>query len=74
MNDTQRVQEICDVMGLACQPSPGGSWAKWLDAFQGMPFSRSCPDCGKAMKERGGKYGKFLGCSGYPKCKHTENV
>ncbi len=30
-----------------------------------------CPECGKFLKERSGKYGKFLGCSGYPKCKYT---
>ncbi len=28
-----------------------------------------CPNCGKALVERKGKYGMFLGCSGFPKCK-----
>ncbi len=28
-----------------------------------------CPDCGKPMVIRDGKYGKFLGCSDYPNCK-----
>ncbi|MBM3494713.1 MAG: DNA topoisomerase I, partial [Armatimonadetes bacterium] len=28
-----------------------------------------CPKCGKPMIERTGKYGKFLGCSGFPKCR-----
>jgi DNA topoisomerase-1 len=28
-----------------------------------------CPKCGKPLVERTGRYGKFLGCSGYPKCK-----
>ncbi|MHA1491035.1 MAG: UvrD-helicase domain-containing protein [Promethearchaeota archaeon] len=30
-----------------------------------------CPDCGRRLKERQGKYGKFLGCSGYPICHYT---
>lgn len=30
-----------------------------------------CPDCGKPMVERQGKFGKFLACSGYPDCKKT---
>lgn len=34
--------------------------------------SQICPDCGKPMMERTGKYGKFWGCTGYPDCKHTE--
>lgn len=27
-----------------------------------------CPRCGNALVEREGKYGKFYGCSNYPKC------
>lgn len=33
-----------------------------------------CPDCGRDMIVRSGKFGKFLACSGYPECKHTENI
>lgn len=31
-----------------------------------------CPKCGGALVLRTGKYGKFLGCSNYPKCKYTQ--
>jgi DNA topoisomerase-1 len=34
----------------------------------------SCPLCGKPMLSRQGRFGKFLGCSGYPECKHTINL
>ncbi len=30
-----------------------------------------CPNCGRAMVVKIGRYGKFLACSGYPKCKTT---
>jgi DNA topoisomerase-1 len=33
-----------------------------------------CPLCGKPMIARQGRFGKFLGCSGYPQCKHTVDV
>jgi DNA topoisomerase I len=33
-----------------------------------------CPLCGKPMLARQGRFGKFLGCSGYPACKHTINL
>lgn len=33
-----------------------------------------CPKCGGKMVERQGKYGKFIGCSNYPKCKYTMNI
>ena len=28
-----------------------------------------CPNCGRPMVVKVGRYGKFLGCSGYPECK-----
>ncbi len=33
-----------------------------------------CDECGKPMIIRNGRRGKFLGCSGYPKCKNTAEV
>jgi predicted nucleic acid-binding Zn-ribbon protein/predicted RNA-binding Zn-ribbon protein involved in translation (DUF1610 family) len=33
-----------------------------------------CPECGKPMVRRVGTYGPFMGCSGYPKCRHTESI
>jgi restriction system protein len=36
--------------------------------------SKVCPKCGVELVEKEGKYGKFLGCSNYPKCQYTENI
>jgi DNA topoisomerase-1 len=33
-----------------------------------------CDECGKPMVIRDGRRGKFLGCSGYPKCRNTGEV
>lgn len=33
-----------------------------------------CPDCGRRLVERQGKYGPFLGCTGYPSCRHTQHI
>lgn len=35
---------------------------------------KECPECGKELIIRIGKYGKFLACSGFPECKHTESL
>lgn len=35
--------------------------------------SQTCPNCGKMMVPRTGKFGDFLGCSGYPRCKTIIN-
>ena len=31
-----------------------------------------CPKCGGSLVVRNGKYGSFIGCSNYPKCKFTK--
>jgi len=33
-----------------------------------------CLKCGGNLIEKSGKYGKFLGCSNYPKCRFTKNI
>jgi len=32
-----------------------------------------CPQCGKPLAIKTGRYGKFLACSGYPVCKYTKS-
>lgn len=32
-----------------------------------------CPWCGGQLVERNGKYGRFLGCSGFPRCRYTRS-
>jgi DNA topoisomerase-1 len=36
------------------------------------PIGRDCPECGKELVIRYGRYGKFISCSGFPDCRHTE--
>ena len=49
-------------------------------AQRDMPISKAelekvgrlCPECGKDLVIRWGRYGKFISCSGFPDCRHTE--
>jgi len=36
------------------------------------PIGRACPVCGRELVIRYGRYGKFISCSGFPECRHTE--
>ena len=36
-----------------------------------MVAEGNCPKCGGKLVERDGPYGRFLGCSNYPKCKYV---
>jgi DNA topoisomerase-1 len=38
---------------------------------EGVPTGETCPECGGDVVIRKGRYGKFKGCSNYPKCKWT---
>lgn len=37
-------------------------------------FSKLCPKCKGKLVQRNGKYGTFLACSNYPKCRYTKNI
>ena len=33
-----------------------------------------CPECGGRLVLKNGRYGQFIGCSNYPKCRYTRNI
>src|SRR5690606_38145606 len=35
------------------------------------PTGEMCPECGKPLVYKLGKFGKFIGCSGFPDCRYT---
>jgi len=38
------------------------------------PIGRNCPECGSELLLRKGRFGEFIACSGFPKCKYTEQI
>ena len=38
------------------------------------PTDEVCPNCGKPMVIKAGRFGKFIACTGYPQCKTTKPV
>ena len=44
---------------------------KTVKKFQKLT-DKKCPECGKPLVEKFGRFGKFYACSGFPKCKYTE--
>ncbi|MGG7047477.1 MULTISPECIES: type I DNA topoisomerase [unclassified Campylobacter] len=39
-----------------------------------VPIGEKCPECGGELVERSGKFGKFIACSNFPKCKYSRNI
>ena len=35
---------------------------------------KDCPQCGQPMFIKYGRFGKFIACSGFPDCRHTESM
>jgi DNA topoisomerase I len=42
--------------------------------IQDEAAGRDCPQCGKPMFIKYGRFGKFVACSGFPDCRHTESL
>ena len=45
-----------------------------IAGYQPSTPTDTCPDCGGKLKIKHGKYGRFVGCENYPKCKYSRNV
>ncbi|TAK75176.1 MAG: type I DNA topoisomerase [Gammaproteobacteria bacterium] len=54
----------------AMEEQPGEEKTPAAELVEG----RDCPDCGGQLKIKHGRYGKFIGCGNYPKCKHIESL
>ena len=37
-----------------------------------IPTGESCPECGNELIEKMGRFGKFISCKAYPKCKYVK--
>ncbi|HOS87872.1 MAG TPA: type I DNA topoisomerase [Candidatus Pacearchaeota archaeon] len=35
---------------------------------------KTCPQCGKPLAVKFGRFGKFMACTGFPECKYTESL
>ena len=38
------------------------------------PTGEDCPECGSPLVKRKGRYGEFISCSTFPKCKYSKNL
>ena len=47
---------------------------KHMEVIPNTPTGEMCPICGKPLEYKHSSYGRFIGCSGFPKCRYTENI
>ena len=61
----KQTDKWCHIVADSKEEMSSSSKSSKEDAVYGDP----CPNCGKPMMLRTGKYGKFWGCTDYPRCK-----
>ncbi|MGL4663296.1 MAG: type I DNA topoisomerase [Culicoidibacterales bacterium] len=45
-----------------------------MEAIKPKELDEVCPECGKPLLLRKGRYGDFVACSGFPECRYTRKV
>lgn len=57
------------------KPTVDGA-AKNAEAMRPEPelIGEACPQCGKDLIKKSGRFGEFIACTGYPECKYTRNI
>src|SRR3989344_5560961 len=68
----KRPREFC--INPNCKTKINSEEKKEIKELEHHHIEKKCPACGKPLLLRKSFYGAFLGCSGYPQCKHTENL
>ncbi len=41
---------------------------------KGIPSEENCPECGKPLVIKEGRYGRFKACTGYPDCTYKQSI
>lgn len=68
---------------IACSNYPKCKYSRNVDASaegaseeKAAPevLDEKCPQCGKNLIKRKGRYGEFIACEGYPKCKYSRKI
>jgi DNA topoisomerase-1 len=52
---------------------------RYVDKFKSAErpqedIGEECPDCGRALVSKFGRFGRFIACSGYPECKYRRSL
>ena len=69
----EEIENLSQKLLITCNASEQTK-KQHMEAVQARTTGNICPFCGGTLVEREGKFGKFYGCSNYPKCKFTRKL
>jgi len=70
----KRPQKVCINDDCPSKKIEDPEVAKETEEIENGKVEKECPKCGEPLVLRKSLYGKFLGCSKFPKCRHTERL
>ncbi len=70
----RRPQTVCINENCPAKKPADPDVKREMEEISNGTVEKECPKCGKPLVLRTSIYGKFLGCSGFPKCRHTERI
>ena len=71
MFDAEELERIWASLEALSAASTDEAREAHVQQAQKVKAGEVCPWCGRELVKREGRYGAFLGCSGYPECRHT---
>ena len=66
--------ELIDEYGLVRYIKKAGKAGEFFRPTESPASPKLCPHCDSKLVEKNWKYGPFIGCSNYPKCRFTEKL
>lgn len=74
LNDCIMNQQCYEKLGEIWEEKLGSQQLQNSEKIRNASEAPVCPECGCILKKRKGRFGEFLGCSGFPMCRYTRSV
>lgn len=72
--DAEELGKLKVSMAVLAEGATESARSRHVEYAQRYASGDVCPWCGSELVRRNGKYGPFMGCSAYPRCRFTRNV
>lgn len=66
--------ETPDAVAPEVKPSPDDAPTAPDERRVAQPYLGRCPKCNAELAKRSGKFGPFIGCTAYPRCRYLRNI
>ncbi len=72
--ECRTTREVAKPQGASAAAEEGAGRAAGAAGAEGDGVEETCELCGKPMALKRGRFGQFLGCTGYPECRNIRKI